>query len=75
MKKKERIELWLSVFLCVFGCTLLIAGFAVDPAGIIDNSVLIAFGEISTLAGAILGVDYHKEKVVSRIKEEINNKL
>ena len=28
------------------------------PQGLIDNSVLVAFGEISTFAGALFGVDY-----------------
>ena len=30
----------------------------IDPQGLIDNSVLVAFGEISTFAGALFGVDY-----------------
>ena len=32
--------------------------FWIDPQGLIDNSVLVAFGEISTFAGALFGVDY-----------------
>jgi len=28
------------------------------PPGLIDHSVLVAFGEISTFAGALFGVDY-----------------
>lgn len=31
----------------------------VPPLGIIDSSVLIAFGETSTFIGAILGIDYN----------------
>lgn len=73
-ERKERVELWMAVFLCGFGCVLLVAGFIVDPTGVIDNSVLIAFGEISTLIGAILGVDYHKEKVINGVKNELINK-
>ena len=37
---------------------LSISGFWIDPQGLIDNSVLVAFGEISTFAGALFGVDY-----------------
>ena len=40
------------------GITLLFSGFWIDPQGLIDNSVLVAFGEISTFAGALFGVDY-----------------
>ncbi len=32
--------------------------FWVEPTGIIDNSVLVAFGELGTFAGALYGVDY-----------------
>lgn len=46
----------------VTGVGLLIAGFCVPPVGEIHNSVLIAFGEISTFAGALFGVDYHYKK-------------
>ncbi|MGN0966425.1 MAG: hypothetical protein ACI4OP_02390 [Candidatus Coprovivens sp.] len=45
--------------LTIVGCGLLIAGFMVPPLGIIDSSVLIAFGETSTFIGAILGIDYN----------------
>ena len=44
-----------AVALCLFGCALLIAGFLVPPLGIIDSSVLIAFGEILTFAGSLFG--------------------
>lgn len=37
---------------------LLLLGFWVPPVGIIDSSVLVAFGEMSTFAGALLGIDY-----------------
>ena len=43
----------------VLGAGLLIAGFIVPPVGIIDSSVLIAFGEIGTFAGSLFGIDYH----------------
>ena len=53
------IQLWMAVFLVILGCGLLVAGFTVDPLGEIHNSVLIAFGESSTFAGALMGVDYN----------------
>ena len=56
---------WLSVFLIVIGCGLLIAGMIITPTGEIHNSVLIAFGEILTFVGALLGIDTkwrHKNK-------------
>ena len=46
------------VLLCVAGLTLVFCGFWVAPSGEIDNSVLVTFGEICTLAGALCVVDY-----------------
>jgi hypothetical protein len=42
----------------LIGCGLLIAGFLVPPLGVIDNSLLIAFGEACSFVGALLGIDY-----------------
>lgn len=47
-----------AVLLCAAGLILIFSGFWVAPTGEIHNSVLVAFGEISTFAGALFGVDY-----------------
>jgi hypothetical protein len=57
--KKLNIQLISAMILVIVGCGLLIAGFVVAPLGVIDSSVLVAFGETSTFAGALFGVDYH----------------
>ena len=54
----KKIQLILSVGLCLFGGTLLIAGFVAPPIGEIHHSVLIAFGEILTFSGSLIGIDY-----------------
>ena len=61
MNKKTRLNLQLlsAIILVLVGCLLLILGFAVPPLGVIDNSVLVAFGETCTFAGALFGVDYN----------------
>ena len=66
-------QFYLAVFLIVFGCGLLVAGFCVSPTGEIHASVLTAFGEIITLAGAILGINYASGRKVERIKRELKN--
>lgn len=33
-------------------------GFYTEPPGQIHDSVLIAYGQVSTFAGALLGIDY-----------------
>lgn len=52
------VQLVMAVLLCVAGLTLIFSGFWIAPAGEIHSSVLVAFGEISTFAGALFGVDY-----------------
>ncbi|MEG1750096.1 MAG: hypothetical protein RRZ65_08590 [Tannerellaceae bacterium] len=56
--RRMNLQVTMAVLLCVAGLVLIFSGFWVAPAGEIDNSVLVAFGEISTFAGALFGVDY-----------------
>lgn len=53
------LQLLSAIAMIVVGAGLLIAGFIVPPLGVIDSSVLIAFGEILTFVGALFGIDYH----------------
>lgn len=57
-ERKEvcRTTLWTAVGVMAVGCGLLIAAIAIPPPGVIDHSILVAFGEISTFSGALLGV-------------------
>lgn len=55
---KLLVQLGISVVVILLGCGLIIAGFIVPPVGVIDNSVLIAFGEVCSFVGALLGIDY-----------------
>ena len=54
----RKIQLTTAIALCVFGCTMLVAGFVVPPVGEIHHSILIAFGEILTFSGSLIGIDY-----------------
>ena len=58
-KHKLTLQLICAVAMVLIGSSLLIAGFVVPPLGVIDSSVLIAFGEILTFVGALFGIDYH----------------
>lgn len=72
--KTELIKLLLAVGLCVFGCCLLIAGFIVNPLGVISQSVLIAVGEIFTFSGTILGINYAYQSKVKYLELELEKK-
>ncbi|RHU30422.1 MULTISPECIES: hypothetical protein [unclassified Parabacteroides] len=56
--KRLTVQLIIAILLTLSGIVLLFSGFWIDPQGLIDSSVLVAFGEISTFAGALFGVDY-----------------
>lgn len=48
-----------AVIVIIAGVALLVLGFYAPPKGEIHPTVLVAFGEILTFAGALLGIDYH----------------
>lgn len=69
-----RYHLWIATFLCVAGVALLFMGLWIPPAGEIHPSVLVAFGEVSTFAGALFGVDYsYRYRYRSRFNEKRPN--
>lgn len=80
-KSKLNFKLAVATVLTVVGCGLLIAGFIVPPLGIIDSSVLVAFGETSTFVGAVLGIDYnykyqiYKSRIVNGLKGNENEMM
>lgn len=44
--------------LCASGLTLLFTSLWMPPQGIIDSSVLVAYGEVMTFVGGLVGIDY-----------------
>lgn len=67
--KKLTVQLAVAVFLTISGMVLIFSGFWVSPRGEIHNSVLVAFGEVSTFAGALFGVDYRYQIRIFKKKE------
>ena len=51
-------QILLALLLVCFGVFLITAAIFVPPMGVIDPTVLTAFGEILTFAGAVIGIDY-----------------
>lgn len=54
-----RVSLWIRIVTSAVGLILLVIGFSVPPQGVIDRSVLIAFGEIAVFVSALMWIDYH----------------
>ena len=54
-----KAQILLAIVLVAFGVGLITTAFFVPPPGVIDPTVLTAFGEILTFAGSLIGIDYH----------------
>lgn len=70
MEKRLRAQLCIAVGMLIIGCIAFISGFWVHPIGVIDNSVLIGFGEILTFVGSLLGLDYNYKFKKHKIDKE-----
>lgn len=68
---KLTIQIVLALILVFVGVTLLFFGFFAPPYGDISNSVLVAYGEVSTFGGSLLGVDYHYKYKVYKIDADL----
>lgn len=74
LTQRDKIQFCISGALMFVGVIMLFVGLLIEPSGVIHNSVLIAFGEIATLAAAVLGIDavYTNalQKIVSSIRAD-----
>ena len=55
---KANIQLITAAILAIGGLVLLFCGVYIAPQGEIHESLLVAFGEVATFAGALFGIDY-----------------
>ncbi len=59
MKQWLNIQLLTASVLSLGGLVMLFCGIYISPLGEIHESLLIAFGEVMTFAGSLMGIDYH----------------
>jgi len=59
---KIDLQLIAAFILSTGGLILLFCGVFIDPQGEIHSSLLVAFGETATFAGALFGIDYVYKK-------------
>ena len=59
---KIELQLIAAFVLSLGGLVLLFCGIYIDPEGQIHETVLVAFGETATFAGALFGIDYVYKK-------------
>ena len=58
MNNNHLIQLLTAAVLSLGGLVLLFCGMYIDPQGEIHETLLVAFGELATFAGALFGIDY-----------------
>ena len=59
MNKYPNIQLLTAAVLAIGGMILLFCALYIEPKGEIEESVLVAFGEVMTFSGSLMGIDYH----------------
>lgn len=67
--KKITLQFIFAWVLVLIGVVLVFLSFVVPPLGVINASVLAAFGEILTFAGAVIGIDYSYKKRILKNKQ------
>lgn len=68
--KKNTAQFWLGAIITIAGIGLLFLGALMPPGGEIHPTLLVAFGEVATFAGALVGVDYHYKYRIHALEEE-----
>ncbi|MBQ3950790.1 MAG: hypothetical protein II661_09970 [Bacteroidales bacterium] len=66
--KNLNVQLWLGASVAFAGLTLLFFGLICPPKGVIDPSVLVAFGEVATFSAGLIGIDYKYKNNILRNK-------
>ena len=56
---KQIFQFMAAYVIAALGLVLIGIALFLPPMGVIDPTVLTAFGEILTFSGALLGMDYH----------------
>ena len=56
--KNLNLQLITAAILAIGGLVILYLGTFISPAGEIHESLLVAFGEVATFSGALMGIDY-----------------
>ena len=56
--RSDHLQLITATVLSIGGLILLFCGIFIDPQGQIHETLLVAFGETATFAGALFGIDY-----------------
>lgn len=64
---RKHAQLVLAISMASFGAILILTAFFVPPLGMIEATVLAAFGEMLTFSGSLIGIDYkYRNRVAAK---------
>lgn len=71
--KVELAKVRMAAWLAVFGCLVLLLGIFLPPLGVIDNSVLVASGEVFVFSASIMGIklsyEFKVKELIAKVKK------
>lgn len=70
MDKVDKHRFWLGAIMMIAGVIMLFIAMYIEPKGEIHGTVLGAFGEIATIAGALLGMDQYVSFKMRKMLEQ-----
>lgn len=66
------IQLFTAAILAIIGMVLLFCGLYIDPQGEIHETVLVAYGEVLTFSGSLMGIDYRYKRKTTETNDNRN---
>lgn len=72
MKNNANIQLFTAAILAIIGMVLLFCGLYIDPQGEIHETVLVAYGEVLTFSGSLMGIDYRYKRKTTETNDQSN---
>lgn len=72
---KENIIFGSALFMLSFGVTLTTAGFVIDPAGQVHDSVLYVLGQCLIFAGSAMGISAYTTSRMRDIRHDIDRRF
>lgn len=66
------IQLFTAAILAIIGMVLLFCGLYIDPQGEIHETVLVAYGEVLTFSGSLMGIDYRYKRKTTETNDQSN---
>ena len=76
---KENITYGSALFMLAFGVILTTAGFILDPAGQVHDSVLYVLGQCLIFAGSVMGVSAYTtgrmHHIEASVRRDIDNRF